>query len=299
MRRVWIATVVLDDRRGLQRTAASVLQQDYPNLRWIIADGGSHDGSWEFAQQITGVKSHVTAFPGPDSGIYDGMNRLLRQVPDEDYIWFLNAGDFFLSESSVTSAVDLVDDGGWVGGPMALFRGSGLLHKVTDVPTLSQYRYGPGADVPSQPTVLAARSLHRMVGEFRVDLSLAADGVFLQQLARLRAPRLVTTPLVGFVLGGRSTRHHRRSMSQFWSAGYRPPGLRDRIAIRDVGSVRALARLRVSPPSWAATLLGRRGIGVEPSFDHWADHHRAGNDYSCCLQMQWEGNLTGARRDSA
>lgn len=286
MRQVWVATVVLNDRRGLQRTAVSVLRQDYRPLNWLIGDGGSHDGSLQLAHEIASCHSGVSVTPGPDSGIYDGMNRLLRQVPDDDYVWFLNSGDFFLSESSVSKAVGLTHDGGWLGGPMALFRESGALHKVTERPSLLGYDFGPGRDVPAQPTVLAERGLMRLAGDFRQDLSLAADGVLLQQLARLCRPSITDTPLVGFVLGGRSTRHHRESMNQFWSAGFRPPRLRDRIAIRDVGSVRARARLRLGPPPSPSWLAGRRE-GTSPHFDHWSDHHGHGRDFRCCLDMQW------------
>lgn len=84
-----IITITYNNLKGLQSTFESVRKFESTNqVEWIVIDGGSKDGTAEFLKE-TGWAKFISE---PDRGIYDAMNKGLRQATG-DYIWFLNAGD--------------------------------------------------------------------------------------------------------------------------------------------------------------------------------------------------------------
>ena len=89
-----IITVVYNDPVNLQKTITNVAEQEYPNVQFIVIDGGSTDNTLDVIgknhETITTWKSEK------DSGIYDAMNKGLSFAKG-DYINFLNAGDTFLN----------------------------------------------------------------------------------------------------------------------------------------------------------------------------------------------------------
>lgn len=64
--------------------------QTYPNIQWIVADGGSHDGTVDI------LKSHEDIidywFSEPDNGIYDAWYNAINYAKGE-WIQFIGAGD--------------------------------------------------------------------------------------------------------------------------------------------------------------------------------------------------------------
>jgi hypothetical protein len=282
---IYIISVVLDDVVGLRRTAKSILGQTDTTPYWIIADGGSTDGSAAMAKQLQERYERVFFLGGPDRGIYHGMNRAVKMVPDTALVWFLNAGDFFLSQHSVAKARAATPATGWSGGPMVLVGESGAIHDITSVPSLAPSHHRPGIQLPAQPTILMAKTLFEVAGPFREDLRFASDGVLYQNLAKVIPPAVRQEPLVGFTLGGRSSRHFRQTLLEFWSAGYRPSSRATRIADRDVGQARTWVRgmkLKLSAPvQRLSTPRAAEGL----PFEHWSEHNNSGRDLNCCLTM--------------
>jgi glycosyltransferase involved in cell wall biosynthesis len=87
---VSVITVVYNGLSLIEKTITSVISQTYPNLEYIVIDGGSSDGTAE----IIKIHEEKIAYwiSEPDSGIYDAMNKGLAAATG-DYVWFMNAGD--------------------------------------------------------------------------------------------------------------------------------------------------------------------------------------------------------------
>ncbi|WP_462319294.1 glycosyltransferase family 2 protein [Marinilabilia sp.] len=88
--KISIITVVFNDARNLASTIQSVRKLTYPNVEYIVVDGGSADGSVEIIKENAEFISQWIS--EPDRGLYDAMNKGLDMATG-DYLWFVNAGD--------------------------------------------------------------------------------------------------------------------------------------------------------------------------------------------------------------
>jgi glycosyltransferase involved in cell wall biosynthesis len=97
--KVTIVTVTYNAEKFVEETIKSVIEQDYPNIEYIIIDGGSSDGTVDIIKKY---ESHLAYWISEsDSGIYDAMNKGIDAATGV-WINFMNAGDTF-SEFNVLS----------------------------------------------------------------------------------------------------------------------------------------------------------------------------------------------------
>ncbi len=90
--RLSIITVARNNYLGLQKTIASVRAQTLQEYEFIIIDGNSDDGSKQLLEENKSIIDFYVS--EPDNGIYDAMNKGIRQATG-DYLIFLNSGDAF------------------------------------------------------------------------------------------------------------------------------------------------------------------------------------------------------------
>lgn len=100
--KISIITVVRNAADELENTIQSVISQNFPQIEFIIIDGGSTDSTVEV------IKAHVAHIScwisEPDQGPYDAMNKGINLASGE-WIIFLNAGDVFFSPDSLSGIV--------------------------------------------------------------------------------------------------------------------------------------------------------------------------------------------------
>jgi glycosyltransferase involved in cell wall biosynthesis len=99
-----IVTIARNNLDGLQRTFASLAKQTCPDVEHLVIDGGSTDGTPEWAR-ANAVFADTTVVSEPDRGIYDAMNKGLRQAGGE-LVCFLNSGDCFAAPDVVEFVLD-------------------------------------------------------------------------------------------------------------------------------------------------------------------------------------------------
>jgi len=98
-----IVTVCLNDLQNLQKTAASVVKQDFDGYEYIILDGGSTDGTFEYLHRL-GADRYLSE---SDDGIFHAMNKALKMCTGE-FICFLNAGDLFPSSDILSRVAESI-----------------------------------------------------------------------------------------------------------------------------------------------------------------------------------------------
>ena len=107
--RLAIVTVTLNDLGGLLATRASLRRQTCRDFEWLVADGGSDDGTAAWLRAHAGEVSWSRS--GPDLGVYDAMNRCLDRVRAET-VMFLNAGDTLAGDGALAAILGLMAETG-------------------------------------------------------------------------------------------------------------------------------------------------------------------------------------------
>lgn len=101
-----IVTIVFNGAAYLEQTIASVINQTYNNIEYIIIDGASTDGSQEIIKKYESCISYWLS--EPDQGIADAMNKGV-QLSVGDYVLLLHADDYLLASDVIASAVQYLE----------------------------------------------------------------------------------------------------------------------------------------------------------------------------------------------
>ncbi len=91
--RITIITPSFNHAEWLERAMKSVLDQGYPNLEYMVLDGGSTDGS---AELIESYSDRISVWrSAPDGGQVAAINRGIEESAGE-IIGYLNSDDYYL-----------------------------------------------------------------------------------------------------------------------------------------------------------------------------------------------------------
>ncbi len=91
--KISIVTPSFNQGQYLEKTIRSVLLQGYPNLEYIIIDGGSTDDSVSVIKRYGPWLAHWES--GPDRGQAHALNKGFQRATGEIFAW-LNSDDFYL-----------------------------------------------------------------------------------------------------------------------------------------------------------------------------------------------------------
>lgn len=90
--KISVITVSYNQAEYLEQTLQSVLDQGYPNLEYIVIDGGSTDGSVQILGRYS--RSFTYWVSEPDDGQTDGLIKGFQKATGEIECW-LNSDDLF------------------------------------------------------------------------------------------------------------------------------------------------------------------------------------------------------------
>ncbi len=108
---VSIVTPSLNQGKFIRETIDSILSQEYPNLEYIVVDGGSGD---ETIKILNSYGARIRWISEPDSGQSQAINKGWQQTSGEIVTW-LNADDL-LTPGAVRRAVEALKANSNLGG---------------------------------------------------------------------------------------------------------------------------------------------------------------------------------------
>ncbi len=91
--KISIVTITFNSESTVEDTIKSVVSQDYPNLEYIIIDGGSKDGTLEIVDRYRDRIAKVVS--EPDEGISDAFNKGIKNATG-DVVGIINSDDILL-----------------------------------------------------------------------------------------------------------------------------------------------------------------------------------------------------------
>ena len=206
--KISIITSVYNNQETIAEAIDSVLSQTYPNIEYIIVDGGSTDNT------VNIIKSYQdrldTFISEPDKGIYDGLNKGIN-LATGDVICFLHSDDLYsdntiieqVAKAFINSNVDSVyGDLTYVNkndsSKVVRFWKSGGF-------TLKKLQYGW---MPPHPTFFVKRSSYQQYGLFDTSFKIAADyDLMLRFLGKYKiSTHYIPNGLINMRVGGESNK---------------------------------------------------------------------------------------------
>jgi glycosyltransferase involved in cell wall biosynthesis len=177
--RLSIITPSYNQAAFVERTLKSVLDQDWPDLEYIVVDGGSADGSVEIIERY--AERLAWWVSEPDAGQTDAINKGLRRATG-DVIAYINSDDYYLPGAFKTAMTTLGATGArWIAGACRYVHSDSGVTKTVWEPRLPNssrqwWMLGPWG-VP-QASTFWRRDLFDEFGLFREDMHYVFDTEF-------------------------------------------------------------------------------------------------------------------------
>jgi glycosyltransferase involved in cell wall biosynthesis len=102
---VTIITVIYNDVEHIEDIIINVTGQTYPNIEYIIIDGGSSDGTLDVINKYADKIDYWVS--EGDKGIYDAMNKGVSAATGE-WVNFMNAGDAFYRSTTIAEVIEVI-----------------------------------------------------------------------------------------------------------------------------------------------------------------------------------------------
>ncbi len=167
--KISVVTVTFNAEKHLRQTIESVLGQSYPNVEYIVVDGGSKDATVDIIREYEDRIAYWVS--EQDSGIYDAMNKGILLATGE-LVGMKNADDWYLPDALLRVVNCYIKT-----CPTVIYGNS--LHVVQEQPLLANQfvvnhhllGFGPGLDHRSMFVKTAWHKMHLFDTRYR----LAAD----------------------------------------------------------------------------------------------------------------------------
>ena len=195
--RVSIVTSSYNQARFIEETIRSVLLQGYPNLEYIVIDGGSTDGSVGIIRRYEPWLTYWVS--EPDGGQSDALQKGFQRATGSIVAW-INSDDWYLPGILPERVVELIQD-----PELVLVYGD--CHRVDEAgERINTWRTGPltvssllmdGNQIPQQSTFIRAAALAAIGGIDR-SLHYVMDFALWLRLSLVGALKYVPGPVANF-----------------------------------------------------------------------------------------------------
>ncbi len=171
-----IVTPSYNQAEFLEKTILSVLSQNYPNLEYIIIDGGSTDGSVEIIKKYSDrLKFWVSE---KDNGLYDAVQKGFVHASGEIMAW-INSDDVYHENAFniVSELFSKYNDIDWLQGLPSVIDNEGKLVHIKNYRNWSKYDYflRDKEHIQQESSFWRKKLWLKAGGKMNVSLKLAGD----------------------------------------------------------------------------------------------------------------------------
>ena len=190
--RISIVTPSLNQGQFIEETIRSVLLQGYPNLEYIIIDGGSIDSSVEIIEKY---ERWITYWVSePDKGQSNAINKGFAKATGEVFA-YINSDDLYEPNTFVTVA-SIFEKNGYphlIAGECIIFDGATIksIFKPWWPKNIDHFLH-PFSSTFAQPASFWSKHIYHRVGGFNESLHFCFDQEFFLKIALTGIkPRLI------------------------------------------------------------------------------------------------------------
>ncbi len=206
--KISVITPSFNQGRFIEQTIHSVLGQEYPNLEYIVMDGGSTDNTLEILKKHGKKLKWVSK---KDKGQSDAINKGLKMATGDIVAW-LNSDDYYLPGTllKVAQYFEVHKEAKWLSGDYEIIDEKGkpihgfvigykrLLRRFSSFNMLSFANY------IIQPSTFWRRELHKEVGYLNEGYRYCMDYDFWLRIMKKYPLHLLPDPLSAFRIHGAS-----------------------------------------------------------------------------------------------
>jgi len=206
--KISIITSVYNKQETIAEAMDSVLSQTYPDIEYIIIDGGSTDDTVNI---IKSYQNRLAVFISePDKGIYDGLNKGIK-LATGDVIGFLHSDDLYENNTVIEKVAKafIENEIDSVYGDLTYVNKSDptkvIRYWKSGEFTLKKLRRGW---MPPHPTFFVKRAIYEQHGQFDMSFKIAADyDLMLRFLGKYKiSTDYIPSVLIKMRVGGESNK---------------------------------------------------------------------------------------------
>lgn len=210
--KVSVITVCYNRKATIEQSIKSVLDQDYPDIEYIVVDGNSSDGTQDIIESYSDKISQYVS--ERDNGMYDAINKGLNMATG-DIVGLMHSDDVFYDVTVISKIVEVFKNNP---NTDAIY-GNGIYVTNDNEQKIVRNRIGGEYDykrlksgwLPLHPTVYIKKTIIDKYGNYNLNFKIASDTEFL--LRYLFKHKISMTYLNAYIvkmrMGGLSTNYKR------------------------------------------------------------------------------------------
>ncbi|WP_339921723.1 glycosyltransferase family 2 protein [uncultured Flavobacterium sp.] len=178
--KISIITVVYNNDKTIKDAIESVLSQSYPNLEYVIIDGGSKDNTVNLIREFENRLGYFIS--EKDNGLYDAMNKGIRATTG-DVIGILNSDDLYQDSNVIEAVMEQFNNDPELDilyGDLVYVKSYDTNKVVRNWKSKDYYNnFFENANVPPHPSLFVKKEVYNKAGLFDLDYKIAADYEFM------------------------------------------------------------------------------------------------------------------------